>query len=286
VSADPVAVPWSEIELPDTWTDREGVGWRGACRLLLSAFDGRHSRVELPEALPLSVEIPRYALQEFHNVPNGNYSNGLTRGYTTGFDLAMLGTMGPARGGMARSLAGCDAVLDVGCGGGASTEALVEQDIGEVWGLDPSPYLLRHAHLRVPHARFVQGLAEDTGFEDERFDGVACCFVFHEIPPPAADRALDELARILRAGGRLAIVEPSPEQYRLGALRLALRHGPRAVYFRLLARALYEPFVDAWHRRDTHAWLAERGFEVLEDRAGIPVRTILCRRAERGGPRA
>jgi SAM-dependent methyltransferase len=256
VSADPTAIRWSEIELPDAWTDREAAGWRGVWRLLQSAFLGRHTRVELPEALPLAVEIPRYALQEFHNVPNGNYSKRLTRGYATGFDLAMLGTMDPARRRMARSLAGCRAVLDVGCGGGASTQALVEQGIAEVWGLDPSPYLLRHADASVPGARFVQGLAERTGFADERFDGVACCFVFHEIPPAA-------------------------EQYRLGALRLARRHGLRALYFRLLARAVHEPFAEAWHRRDTCAWLADHGFDVLEDRTGVPLRTLLCRRGPR-----
>ena len=54
-------------------------------------------------------------------------------------------------------------------------------------GLDPSPYLLRCADARVPRARFVQGLAEQTGFADARFDGIACCFVFHELPPRAAD---------------------------------------------------------------------------------------------------
>jgi len=281
VTSDPVPVRWSEIELPDAGIDREAVGWHGAWRLLRRAFDGRYTRVDLPANLPLAVEIPRYALQEFHNVPNGNYSKKLTRGYATGFDLAMLGTMDPARRRMARSLAGCRAVLDVGCGAGASTQTLLDQGIAEVWGLDPSPYLLRLADARVPGARFVQGLAERTGFASERFDGVACCFVFHEIPPTPADLALEELARILRPGGHLAIVEPAAEQYRLGALRLARRHGLRAVYFRLLAHAVHEPFADAWHRRDARAWLADRGFDVLEDRTEVPFRTLLCRRGGR-----
>src|SRR5262249_39465900 len=162
------------------------------------ALGRRRARVELPGGLPLAAEIPRYALQEFHNLPNGNYSNRLTHGYAIGFDCVMLGRMRPARRRMASALAGCRAVLDVGCGGGASTEALVAEGIPEVWGLDLSPYLLRCADARVPGARFVQGVAEHTGFRDERFDGIACCFVFHELPPRAADRALAELARIAR----------------------------------------------------------------------------------------
>jgi ubiquinone/menaquinone biosynthesis C-methylase UbiE len=80
-------------------------------------------------------------LQEFHNVPNGNYSNALSRGYARGFDIAMLGTMRDTRRRMAEALASCDAVLDVGCGGGASSEALVAAGVREVWGLDPSLWL-------------------------------------------------------------------------------------------------------------------------------------------------
>ena len=190
----------------------------------------------------------------------------------------MLGTMRGARRRMAAALASCGAVLDVGCGGGGSSEALVAAGVPEVWGLDPSPYLLRCAHARVPAARFVQGIAEDTGFPDARFDGVACCFVFHELPPPAADRALAEIARILRPGGRLAIVEPAAEQSRLGALALLRRHGPRALYFRLLARGVHEPFVRAWHDRDVPGWLEAAGFGVLDDRTDVPVRHWVCAR--------
>jgi ubiquinone/menaquinone biosynthesis C-methylase UbiE len=276
--ADPVAPRWSEIDLPDAWTDGERHGLRSAWRLLRQALRGVHTRIELPEGLPLRVPIPRYVLQEFHNIPNGNYSNRLTRGYSSGFDIAMLGTMRPARRRMAEALSGCASVLDVGCGGGASTAALLDQGIAEVWGLDPSPYLLRCADARVPGARFVQGVAEDTGFADARFDGVACCFVFHEIPPPAADRALAELRRVLRPGGRLVVVEPAAEQYRLGAWTLARRHGPLALYFRALARAIHEPFVEAWHRREVPAWLSAAGFAVFEDRTDVPVRTWVCER--------
>jgi len=275
---DPVPPRWAEVPLPDAWTDREAHGARGAWRLVRHALGRRRARVELPADLPLSAEIPRYALQEFHNIPNGNYSNRLTRGYATGFDVAMLGRMRPARRRMADALAGCASVLDVGCGGGASTAALAGRGIAEVWGIDPSPYLLRCAAGRVPDARFVQGIAEATGFADERFDGIACCFVFHELPPHAADRALAELARILRRGGRLAIVEPAAEQYHTGMWRLVARHGPLGAYFRVLARAIHEPFAAQWHRRDARAWLAEHRFRVVVDRVDFPVRMLVSER--------
>jgi ubiquinone/menaquinone biosynthesis C-methylase UbiE len=275
---DPVSPRWNEIPLPDAWTDREAVGVGGAVRLLRHALSRRRARVELPAGLALSAQIPRYALQEFHNIPNGNYSNRLTRGYATGFDVAMLGRMRPARRRMADALADCRSVLDVGCGGGASTAALAARGIAEVWGIDPSPYLLRCAAARVPDARFVQGVVEDTGFADARFDGVACCFVFHELPPRAADRALAEIARILRPGGRLAIVEPAAEQYETGVWRLVARRGPIGAWFRLLARRIHEPFAAQWHRRDARASLAEHGFAVEVDRIDFPVRMWVSQR--------
>jgi ubiquinone/menaquinone biosynthesis C-methylase UbiE len=275
--SDPISPRWAEIPLPDAWSDREAtLGARGVWRLVRHALRGRRARVELPSGLPLAAEIPRYVLQEFHNLPNGNYSNRLTRGYATGFDMAMLGRMGPARRRMASALADCASVLDVGCGGGASTAVLADHGIAEIWGIDPSPYLLRCAAARVPSACFVQGIAEETGFADARFDGVACCFVFHELPPRAADAALAEIARVLRPCGRLAIVEPAAEQYHTAVWRLVLRHGPVGAWFRVLARAIHEPFAAGWHRRDARSWLGEHGFTVKSDRIDFPVRTLVC----------
>jgi len=122
---DPVPLRWAEIQIPDSWPDHEAMlGARGAWRLFRHALGRRRTRVELPQGLPLSGEIPRYVLQEFHNLPNGNYSNRLTRGYARGFDIAMLGRMRPARRRLADALASCASALDLGCGGGASTAAL------------------------------------------------------------------------------------------------------------------------------------------------------------------
>jgi len=137
----------------------------------------------------------------------------------------------------------------------------------------------------VPRARFVQGIAERTGFADARFDGIACCFVFHELPPRAADQALAELARIARPRARLAIIEPAAEQYQTGAWRLIARHGPLAAWFRLLARAIHEPFAAEWHRRDARAWLAQHGFAVESDRIDFPVRMLVCERKFRAASR-
>ena len=157
-------------------------------------------------------------------------------------------------------------------------QALLDAGVPEVWGLDPSPYLLQHAAARYPEVKFVQGIAEKTGFRDDRFSGVTACFVMHEVPPRYLDVSLAELRRILRPGGVLAIIEPSPEQITEPLIRLTLRHGLKGLYFGLLARRMHEPFVRAWQQLDVASKLAEFGFRLEIDKDELPIRQILATR--------
>ena len=183
-----------------------------------------------------------------------------------------------ARRRLAAYLTGAEAALDVGTGGGRTAAALSESGIPEVWGIDPSPYMLQHAardHAEIP---FVQGSAEKTGFREGRFDAIAVCFVLHEIPVRDLGPCLAELHRILTPGGRIAICEPSRTQLEGGFWQQLRRHGLRHAYFNLLARFVYEPFVRAWHRLDIRARLGAAGFEVVGDEHDPPVRFLLARK--------
>ena len=208
----------------------------------------RLDRVQLPQGLPVNVAIPKYALLEFHNLPNGNYSSKITHGYSLGFDRAMLGEMSRARAQLATALNGCQRVADVGCGAGHSSHALVIAGIADVTGVDASPYLLQHAARRYPQISFVQGLAERTPLPTAEYDCVSVCYLFHEMPPHYSGLALNEFRRMLKPGGWLAILEPAPEQFFGCPLRLLRSHGWRGLYFWALARLVHEPFVRAWHR--------------------------------------
>ena len=268
-------IPWATIELPPTWPDRlrPWLPWELA-RLLWSALRRRRRPVELPAGLPGGAELPKYLLQEFHNLPNGNYSRNVTHGYVRSFERVMLGHLAAARARMAAHLLPAARLLDVGTGGGSTAGQLLAAGAGEVTGIDPSPYLLQHAARRHPRVQFVQGLAERLPFPNARFDAVAACFLLHELPPTFTRMALREFRRVLPSGGRLAICEPSPTQLREGSWRLWRRFGWRGPYYRLLARRVHEPFVAAWHQLDAAAELRAAGFRVVRDEEQFPSRHL------------
>lgn len=285
-SALPAAFDWAGVELPAAWVDQ--LDWRSPrqwLRLWRAVSGGERAPVRLPADLPGAARLPRYLLQEFHNLPNGNYSRHFSAGYARGFDHAMLDTLRHGRARLAAALAGAQRALDLGSGAGHLAGALQAAGIEQVVGLEPSPYLLQQAARRYPGVRWVQGVGEDSGLPSGYFDAVGVCFVFHEIPPRYLHQVLAELRRITRPGARLAILEPSPRQWQLGYARIWRLHGWRGLYFRALARRAYEPFADAWHRQDVRSVLASHGFQMLEEETGCPFRFILAQR-DNGGPDA
>lgn len=278
-AGDPRVPDWGALTLPDAWPDRlDFSSPLEIARLVLGSLRSQRPLVDLPDDLPGRDSIPRYILQEFHNLPNGNYSKSITRGYVTWFDRVMLGYLQRSRDRVAAQMAHLDSVLDVGCAGGHMAQALLDAGVREAWGLDPSPYLLQHAAQRYPDVKFVQGIAETTGFGAGRFDGVTACFVMHEIPPRYLDASLEEMRRVIRPGGMLAVIEPSREQITEPLLKLTLHHGWRGIYFGLLARRMHEPFVRAWQQQHIASKLAEFGFRLDQDRDELPVREILATR--------
>lgn len=84
---------------------------------------------------------------------------------------------------------------------------------GEIVGLDPSPGMLEVGRTKVAQRQLssrielVQGDAQDLPFADNAFDGTCIAFGIRNVPD--RQRALREMARVTRAGGRVAILELS-----------------------------------------------------------------------------
>ncbi|WP_109506017.1 class I SAM-dependent methyltransferase [Nocardioides speluncae] len=95
--------------------------------------------------------------------------------------------------------------LDVGCGAGALTAAIVEtQSPRWLAGVDPSAGFLDTAHRRLAHAwvELRRADAVDLPYEPESFDRVVSGLVLNFIPDQP--RALAEMRRVLRPGGEVA----------------------------------------------------------------------------------
>ncbi|MGV1009076.1 MAG: class I SAM-dependent methyltransferase [Dermatophilaceae bacterium] len=95
--------------------------------------------------------------------------------------------------------------LDVGCGTGALTQAVVETAApAEVLGVDPSEGFLAAARARVgdPVAHFRVGSAQSLPLPDAAVDTVVSGLVLNFLPDAAAGVA--ESVRVVRAGGLVA----------------------------------------------------------------------------------
>lgn len=102
-------------------------------------------------------------------------------------------------------------VLEVGAGTGLHADRLLESRAVWYAGVDASAEMLDLARDRL--ARFGDratlsiGDAQGLPFAEEAFDGAFCTDTLHHLSDPA--RGLEEMARVVRPGGRVAVMEPN-----------------------------------------------------------------------------
>jgi SAM-dependent methyltransferase len=130
---------------------------------------------------------------------------------------------------MSKLLDGIDAgrALDAACGTGRLSRMLVDHG-HEVTGLDASQAMLERARTNVPEAVFLYGSFLDLPFPDASFDTVCCGLALTHVQ--ALRPVIDELARVLRVGGRMLLSDMHPFAVATGS-HAFFRHpdGSRAV---------------------------------------------------------
>jgi demethylmenaquinone methyltransferase/2-methoxy-6-polyprenyl-1,4-benzoquinol methylase len=98
-------------------------------------------------------------------------------------------------------------VLDVATGTGAvAAEILRRRPDVEVVGVDQSPEMLAEARRRLGgRVELHEGRAEELTFADRSFDALTFTYLLRYVDDPGA--TLRELARVVRPGGTLAMLE-------------------------------------------------------------------------------
>src|SRR6185295_5599067 len=102
-------------------------------------------------------------------------------------------------------------ILDAGCGDGFYSALLADRLVppGRVTGIDVSSAFLAQAERRCAYAErvveFVHGDLEALGGGSREFDFVWCAQSLYSLPDPV--EALEQMSRVLKSGGFIAVLE-------------------------------------------------------------------------------
>lgn len=102
-------------------------------------------------------------------------------------------------------------MLDLGCGTG-ETDTLLVPHVRELHGLDISPASIAVARQRPENAnvRYATYPGDRLPYDDNSFDVVFAITVLHHVPQAQWPQFFQEMARVIKPGGFVALYEHNP----------------------------------------------------------------------------
>ena len=165
-----------------------------------------------------------------------------------------------------------ETLLEIGCGTGTGLTAIAEclQQQGQLFGLDLSFRMLEKAHQRAAQysipIQLIESSADKIPLPSGSIDGVYIAFTLELFSQNEMTAVLNEIKRLLKPGGRLAVASLSLEPHNL-MVRL-YEWGHQAFPVALDCRPILAEQV-----------LAEAGFNIVDRQKfmnwGLPVDIIL-----------
>jgi len=266
--------------MPDDLAPDPRAAWRASQRFLsdlgrvsLRRRQRNHREVAREEH---DGRYPAYYLRNFHYQTDGYLSDHSAELYDFQVEVLFNGAadamrrqaLVPLAGHLAGRRLADQPLLDIACGTGRFLRT-VKRNYPRlpVTGLDLSrPYLAKARQALAPWswARLVEGAAEHLPFADASFAAVSCVYLFHELPRRVRTEVAREMARVLRPGGLVVLVD-------------SLQIGDEPAFDGLLdlfPAAYHEPYFADYVRQDIPALFAEAGLEPV-DKARAHMSTVI-----------
>ncbi len=233
------------------------------------------------EPLPGTENLPRYYRQNFHFQTDGYLSERSARLYDQQVEVLFGGGADAMRRQalvpIAEFLRGRDTrtlkLLDVATGTGRLPTFVKDNwPRLDVTVLDLSrPYLdiAMEALRKWSRVHAVQAPAEALPFPDGSFDVVTSVYLLHELPRKVRVQALREMARVVKPGGLVVLVD-------------SLQLGDRPRYeglLRLFPVAFHEPYYGDYIQHDLPAELAKAGLEPARVELAFMSKVVSARKA-------
>jgi ubiquinone/menaquinone biosynthesis C-methylase UbiE len=180
-------------------------------------------------------------------------------------------------------------VLEVGCGHGIVLREVARRvgPAGRAVGLDPGRAFLTVAREQADQAdwgnqvELREGDVQALPFSDAEFDVVLAATTLAHVPD--GPRAIGEMVRVLRPGGRIGVFEQDTDSY-------LIAHPDRALTRRVVAAYTDHGYADGWLARGLPHLLTEAGVHDVHVRAFATVETDIegfySTRAERAADAA